>query len=246
MVNINCFDILLNKEVQIINYDEFKAKQLVQPYISKYFKSHSIEKIDDLELMKFQDYLFKMYKNKELNESQTLYVAEDYLNFKLYQDIREDIQAYKKRQDRKIELDNYLRLWFIFATGLVLFGIVFSIASFASYENFTDRKVILFFLISSNLPIAIFLLSNIVNKTLYRLSYSKTIATFIIPIIFGLATMSYRKYFPQLSFHKYRENDVIILVSVTMTFLLAVIFLNLLSLVTKMLKRHYEKKGEDD
>ncbi|TPR39975.1 hypothetical protein DY130_03830 [Apilactobacillus micheneri] len=232
--------------MQTINYDEFKAKQLVRPYMRKYLKKYSVEKNNKLDLIKFQDYLFKMYKNKELNESQTLYVAEDYLTFELYQDIRENIQAYKKRQDRKNELDNYLRLWFIFATGLVLFGIVFSIASFASYENFTDRKVILFFLISSNLPIAIFLLSNIVNKTLYRLSYSKTITTFVIPIIFGIATMSYRRYFPQLSFHKYRENDVIILISITMTFLLAVIFLNLLSLVTKMLKRHYEKKGEDD
>ncbi|WP_140922150.1 hypothetical protein [Apilactobacillus timberlakei] len=218
----------------------------MQPYIRKYLNKYSVDDNKDLDLIKFQDYLFKMYKNKELNESQTLYVAEDYLTFERYKDIKEDIKAYKKRQDRKNELDNYLRLWFIFATGLVLFGIVFSIASFASYENFTDRKVILFFLVSSNLPIAIFLLSNIVNKTLYRLSYSKTITTFIIPIIFGITTMSYRKYFPQLSFHKYRENDVVILISVTMTFLLAVIFLNLLSLVTKILKHHYEKKGEDD
>lgn len=218
----------------------------MQPYIRKYLNKYSVDDNKDLDLIKFQDYLFKMYKNKELNESQTLYVAEDYLTFERYKDIKEDIKAHKKRQDRKNELDNYLRLWFIFATGLVLFGIVFSIASFASYENFTDRKVILFFLVSSNLPIAIFLLSNIVNKTLYRLSYSKTITTFIIPIIFGITTMSYRKYFPQLSFHKYRENDVVILISVTMTFLLAVIFLNLLSLVTKILKHHYEKKGEDD
>ncbi|TPR13273.1 hypothetical protein [Apilactobacillus timberlakei] len=218
----------------------------MQPYIRKHLNKYSVDDNKDLDLIKFQDYLFKMYKNKELNESQTLYVAEDYLTFERYKDIKEDIKAHKKRQDRKNELDNYLRLWFIFATGLVLFGIVFSIASFASYENFTDRKVILFFLVSSNLPIAIFLLSNIVNKTLYRLSYSKTITTFIIPIIFGITTMSYRKYFPQLSFHKYRENDVVILISVTMTFLLAVIFLNLLSLVTKILKHHYEKKGEDD
>ncbi|UQS84741.1 hypothetical protein MOO46_05705 [Apilactobacillus apisilvae] len=187
-----------------------------------------------------------MYKNGNLNESQALYVAEDYLPHELYEETKHKIQDYGYKQRRREDIDNYLRLWFILSTGIVLFGIIFGIASFATYENFTDRKVILFFLISSNLPIAIFLLNNIINKTLYRLSYSKTLTTFIIPIIFGIATMSYRKYFPQLSFHKYRENDVIILISVTMTFLLAVIFLNVLSFISKKLKNYYAKRGQDD